>query len=274
MKKYLAGAVIGDVVGSRFEQNNYRKTDFELLIKNQSSFTDDTVCTVAIADWLLNDRKEDLSIVMKRWCLKYPNVGYGSAFRNWMYSKTSNPYNSYGNGSAMRVSPVAYAAKTIEEALFLAEESAKITHNHPEGIRGAKAIAYAIFMAKNKIEKRVFKKEMQKIFKYDLNCSLEKVRHAYEFDATCQKTVPESLILFFRSESFEDGLRNAIARGGDSDTIAAIVCSVSEAYYGLDGVEQLAKTINDCANTITKRNLNLNTATCNTKFLILFLDKL
>lgn len=233
----MFGAIIGDIIGSRFEFDNHRRKEFQLF--NRKCFaTDDSFMTLAVAKAFLEckgnheELEEKVIYWMRNIGCKYPNGGYGGMFSNWLYSETPKPYNSYGNGSAMRISPVAYVAKTIEEVKELSHKVTAITHNHPEGIKGAEAVAVAIFMAK-KGYKMWEIRDFIHVNYYSMDFTLNSIRNNYEFNETCQKTVPQALVAFFESKNFEDAIRNAISIGGDSDTIGAITGSVAEAYYGV-----------------------------------------
>lgn len=228
----MIGAIIGDIVGSRFEFNNYRGTDFELFHKD-CSFTDDTICTIAVADWLLNNDGRSLAEIMRQWCRRYPAPagGYGASFRHWVFSD-SGPYNSFGNGSAMRVSPVGWFGR-IGPMMFHAKMSAAITHNHPEGIKGAECIAYAIWHLKYTFTKNWVKGMAKTNYGYDLDFTCDQIRQTNTFNETCQVTVPQAIVCFLESTDFESAIRLAVSIGGDSDTIAAITGSLAEAYYGI-----------------------------------------
>lgn len=243
----MLGAIIGDIVGSIYEWNNIKTKDFNLFSK-KCFFTDDTVMTVAVADAIMNGGKsEDYIESMKLWGKSYLNRGYGGAFYKWLISNSSEPYNSWGNGSAMRVSPCGWVAKLdipIEEGLKqtedLAKASAEVTHNHPEGIKGAQAAAAAIFYmrhgkSKNAVKeyKEILKDYIQNKYKYELQYTLDEIRPTYTFNESCQGTVPQAIISFLESNDFEDAIRNAISLGGDSDTLAAITGSIAEAAYGI-----------------------------------------
>ena len=243
----MLGAIIGDIVGSIYEFDNIKTKNFNLFT-NEMFFTDDTVMTIAIADAIINGAKpENFILSMKKWGCNYIEKSYGASFINWLTSETSEPYNSWGNGSAMRVSPCGWIAKLnipFEEGLKLTEDlakkSAEVTHNHPEGIKGAQATASSIFFmrhgkSKNAIEeyKNKLKDYIQNKYKYDLNFTLNEIRPSYAFNESCQKTVPQAIVSFLESENFEDAIRNAISIGGDSDTIAAITGSIAEAAYGI-----------------------------------------
>lgn len=233
----MLGAIIGDVVGSVYEWHNI-KTKYFTLFKDRCFFTDDTVMTIATTSALIKTPEyasdEEIKRIfireMKYYGRKYPNSGYGGMFGRWIFSDDSTPYNSFGNGSAMRVSPCAFCAKTLNEALRLAKLNAEITHSHPDGIRGAQATAAAIFLARAGRNKREIKNYIENNF-YTLDKTLDEIRPNYTFDETCIGTVPPALTAFFESESFEDAIRNAISLGGDSDTLAAITGSVAWAYY-------------------------------------------
>ncbi|MBF0752015.1 MULTISPECIES: ADP-ribosylglycohydrolase family protein [Pasteurellaceae] len=228
----MLGAIVGDVVGSRFECNNYRATDFKLIVP-QCRFTDDTVCTIAVADWLNQGVKENLVEIMRYWGLRYYNAGYGGMFYRWLNPAIEpEPYNSWGNGSAMRVSPVGWAFDTLEETLEYAKRSAEITHNHPEGIKGAQATATAIFLARTTKDKTKIKAYIEETFGYNLSQTCDEIRPEYKFDVSCQGSVPQAIVAFLESENFEHAIRLAVSLGGDSDTIAAITGSISEAFYG------------------------------------------
>ena len=233
----MLGAIIGDIVGSRFEWNNNKSKQFDLLTY-KCSVTDDSIMTLAIAKALLesksdySDLSENAVKYMQNIGQHYPNCGYGGHFREWIYSDNPKPYNSYGNGAAMRVSACGFVANTLEEVKQLSKAVTEVTHNHPEGIKGAEATAVAIFLArsgKNLLEIRDY---ITKNY-YPLNFSLDEIRDNYEFNESCQGTVPQALEAFFESKNFEDAIRNAISIGGDSDTLAAITGGIAGAYYGI-----------------------------------------
>lgn len=228
----MLGAIIGDIVGSRFEFNNTHKTDFELFHKD-CSYTDDTICTVAIADAILRGCSYQESLL--RWCRSYPNPmgGYGGRFAQWVNSSNPQPYNSYGNGSAMRVSPVAWAFDNLDDVLAEAEKTALPTHNHPEGIKGAKAVAHAIYLLRNGGDSFAANADLIAIHnKYYPSVSIPSLPKG-KFDETCMVTVPLALYITYMATSFEEAIRKAVAWGGDSDTIAAIVGSIAEARWGV-----------------------------------------
>jgi len=224
----MIGAIAGDIIGSAYVCNPMKHTRFDLF-SSASRSTDDTVLTVAIADSIMNNK--DCTATVKAYGRKYPNAGYGAMFRNWLLSNSSEPYNSFGNGSAMRVSPVGFAFDTIEEVLDEAKKSAEITHNHPEGIKGAQATAAAIFLAKQGVKKTNIKSYIEDNFDYDLSQSLDEIRSDYVFNATCQGTVPQAIIAFLESVDYEDAVRKAVSLGGDSDTLACITGGIAQAYY-------------------------------------------
>jgi ADP-ribosylglycohydrolase len=225
----LLGALAGDVIGSVYEFNPVKHTHFQLFSPS-CRITDDSVLTLAVADAILSGRGYGKCI--HQYAQMYPNCGYGGFFRRWMYSDDPRPYNSFGNGSAMRVSPVGWAFNRVEDVLREAEASAAVTHNHPEGIKGAQAVALAIFRARTGMSKDDLRKEINARFGYDLSASLNDIRPSYQFDETCQGTIPPAIIAFLESDDFEDAIRKSISLGGDADTLAAITGSIAEAYYG------------------------------------------
>jgi len=229
----MLGAIIGDIVGSVYEWNNIKVKDFPFL-NDKGFFTDDSVMTIAVADALLKGGSPDDFIdSMKVIGRQYPDSGYGGSFHGWIFSDDRNPYNSYGNGSAMRVAACAWYANSLEEAEILAKKSAEVTHNHKEGIKGAQATAAAIFLSRTGEAKEEIKTYLENKYGYDLGRTLDEIRPVYKFNETCQETVPEAIIAFLESKGFEDAIRNAISIGGDSDTIAAITGSIAEAVYGI-----------------------------------------
>lgn len=236
----MYGAIIGDIVGSRFEHSGSKQIDFQWLTSN-CRFTDDTVMTVAIAEALLNvdsnASNDEIKLAciesMHKWGNKYPNAGYGGHFLGWILNKDYEPYNSWGNGSAMRVSSVGWLYNTIERTREVARLTAWVTHNHPEGIKGAEAIASAIFLARNGSTKDDIKKYIENEFNYDLDKSINNIRPSYRFDVSCQGSVPESIIAFLEGESYRDAVRLAVSLGGDTDTQGAMAGSIAEAYYGI-----------------------------------------
>lgn len=233
----MLGAIIGDIVGSKYEWNNHRSKEFTLL-DYKCFFTDDSVMTLAVAKALL-DCNSDFSNLSEKTveCMQsigrhYPNSGYGGSFYNWMFSNNPKPYNSFGNGSAMRVSACGWVANSIDEAILLSKKVTEVTHNHPEGIKGAEATAVAIYLARTGSNILEIRDYINKHY-YSMNFRLDEIRDSYEFNETCQDTVPQAIEAFLESTSFEDAIRNAISIGGDSDTLAAITGSIAEAYYGI-----------------------------------------
>lgn len=237
----MIGAIIGDIIGSQFEFINY--TSKNMMFKDYKFYmftekckpTDDSTLTIAVLDCLIN--KKPYPETFKDYAKKYPNAGYGSSFIQWVDREGYEPYESYGNGSAMRVSPVAYFFDTVEDVLAEAQKSAMPTHNHPEGIKGAQAIALAVYYARKGESKDFIKNQIIERFGYNLNRTLDDIRPTYEFSATCQLTVPEAIIAFLESENFEDCIRKAISIGGDSDTIACMAGAIAEAYYGIENID-------------------------------------
>ena len=224
----LIGAVAGDIIGSTYEWDNVKTTDFKLF-RRKSRFTDDTVLTMAVAKSILDN--EDFGANIQKFARKYPHRGYGSFFRKWIHSENPQPYGSYGNGGAMRVSPVGFAFNDIDKVLKKAKESAEPTHNHPEGIKGAQAIASAIFWARKGKDKNYIRTFVENTFGYDLNFTIESLRPTYQFSATAPDTVPHAIVAFLDSTDFENAIRLAISLGGDSDTIAAMTGSIAAAFY-------------------------------------------
>lgn len=237
----MIGAILGDIVGSIYEFDNIKTKEFELFDK-ECLFTDDSVMTVSIAEALMQyesidennieEFKENLITVMHEIGIKYPDCGYGGHFLMWILRKKRKPYYSFGNGSAMRVSSVGWYAKSIEEAELIAKATAEVSHNHPEGIKGAVATAGSVFLARTGATMDKIKKYISNY--YTIDFTIDEIRPVYDFDVTCQGTVPQAMQAFFESTSFEDSIRNAISIGGDSDTLAAITGAVAEAYYGID----------------------------------------
>jgi len=224
----MIAAIAGDIIGSVHERASLKRTTFTLFKRN-SSFTDDTVLTAAVADSLLGGVGYEESI--RTWARRYPRRGYGGMFRKWMKKDDAPPYNSFGNGSAMRVSPVGFAFHRRQQVLDAAAESAAVTHNHPEGIKGAQAVALAIFLARKGSDKATIRSEIQRCFRYDLKRSVDQIRPRYRFDVTCQGSVPEAIIAFLDSDDVESALRLAISLGGDADTQACIAGGIAQAFY-------------------------------------------
>lgn len=234
----LFGAIIGDIVGSKYEFNNIRTKNFEFFDKDMF-YTDDTVMSIAIYQALKKTYKDDYNKLsyevtkqMQLYGRIYQHCSYGYRFARWIDSNNPRPYNSFGNGSAMRISAVAYFAKSLDEVKELSKKVSEVTHNHPEGIKGAEATAVAIYMALNKYNKDEIKKYIEENY-YSMNFDYEKLKKNYSFNETCQDTVPQALYCFFKSENFEDAIRTGISIGGDSDTLCAITGAISEAYYGI-----------------------------------------
>jgi len=226
--KTIIGAIAGDVIGSVYEWNNVKTTEFALFTA-KSDFTDDTVLTVAVADCILNQK--DFSETIWEYGRKYRRRGYGGNFRKWLKSYNPKPYGSYGNGSAMRVSAAGFAYDNLEEVLEVAKQSAEVTHNHPEGIKGAQATASAIFLARQGKSKQEIKDYITQAFDYNLDFTLDEIRPTYKFDVTCQGSVPQAIVAFLESSDFENAIRLAISIGGDSDTIACITGGIASAFY-------------------------------------------
>lgn len=233
----MIGAIIGDIVGSRFEWNNHRSKAFELFTPKCFA-TDDSIMTLAIGKALMRSKPDwsDLGAQAVR-CMQelgqpYPDCGYGGRFMTWMYSSDPQPYGSFGNGPAMRVSACGFMARSLDEAKALSRAVTEVTHNHPEGIKGAEATAIAIHMACSGCSMAEIRQAIDREY-YPMSFSLDEIRDSYQFNETCQNTVPQALMAFFESTGFEDAIRNAISIGGDSDTLAAITGGVAEAFYGV-----------------------------------------
>lgn len=233
----IIGSVIGDVIGSVYEWNNVKTTEFALFTA-KSDFTDDTVLTIAVADCILN--KKDFAKTIWKYGRKYRRRGYGGNFRKWLHEYNLKPYGSFGNGSAMRASAVGFAFNDIETVMEVAKQSAEVTHNHPEGIKGAQATASAIFLARKGKSKQEIKDYISQTFNYKLDFTLDEIRPTYKFDVTCQGSVPQAIVAFLESSDFENAIRLAISIGGDSDTIACITGGIASAYY-----KQIPKKIMD-----------------------------
>ncbi len=224
----MLGAIAGDIIGSVYEGNNIKTTDFPLFSEG-CHFTDDTVLSVAIADCVLNNH--NYKNKLKEYYSYYPYAGYGFSFHFWARSNSARPYNSWGNGSAMRVSPVGFAYDTLEDVLIQAKKSAEVTHNHIEGIKGAQATASAIFFSRNRVSKAEIKQFIEKTFNYRLDEPIDEIRRYYTFDVSCQGSVPQAITAFLESNDYEDAIRKAISIGGDSDTIACITGGIAQAFY-------------------------------------------
>ncbi len=227
---------MGDIVGSYYEVHRVKTKDFAFF-RQESRFTDDTVLTVAVAEHLLTGR--DIVELFHNYVLAYPLAGYGTSFFKWAMERSRTPYRSYGNGAAMRISPVGFAYTDLEKAFGKAEEVTTVTHNHPEAIKGAKAVVSAIILSKEGRSKEEIKGFIEREFGYNLSRSLDQIRPGYRFDLSCQGTVPEAIICFLESVDFVDAIRNAVSLGGDADTMACIAGGIAHAYYG--GVPEFLK---------------------------------
>ncbi len=233
----MIGAIIGDIVGSRFEWDNYRAKDFDFM-PDECFFTDDSVMTIAVGEAIRSVQgdyshlSEAAVKTMQEIGRPYPHCGYGCSFYSWIYSENPEPYNSFGNGAAMRVSACAEAAATLEEAKQLSRLVTEVSHNHPEGLKGAEATVAAAFMAKEGASLADIRRMVEENY-YQLDFTLDEIRDTYEFNETCQDTVPQAIEAFLESTDFEDAIRNAISVGGDSDTLAAITGTMAEAFYGV-----------------------------------------
>jgi ADP-ribosylglycohydrolase len=222
----MIGAIAGDMIGSPYESCPIKTTDFDLIV---SAFTDDTVLTIATGYSIL--KSADIAASLKKFAQKYHALPYGGTFRRWIWSWDNQPYNSFGNGSAMRVSPVGFAYNSVDEVLLQAKRTAEVTHNHPEGIKGAQATALAIYMARTGQNKDAIRKEITERFSYDLNRTVDEIQPGYRFDVTCQGSVPESIVAFLDSSRWEDAVRKSISLGGDADTMACISGGIAQAFY-------------------------------------------
>ena len=227
------GAIIGDIVGSVYEWNRIKTKDFEFF-SARGHYTDDSVCTAAVADILVNDLPA--APTLQEWCRRHPGMSYGIMFGGWIHRQSPEPYGSYGNGAAMRVSPAAFLnAGDLDAALAASDRVTEVTHNHPEGMKGARATVHAIWLALNGEDPEAIRAAVEAAYGYDLSRSVDEIRPGYSFNEICQETVPESLTCALESASFEDAIRNAVSLGGDSDTVAAIAGPVAEALHGIPG---------------------------------------
>lgn len=226
----MLGAIVGDIVGSIYEFDNQKSKDFPLF-QDWSQFTDDTVLTCATAQSILEGTNYADSY--RAIGLNYANAGYGAQFIHWLMDDSMGPYGSFGNGAAMRVSPIAWAFDTEEEVLAAARASAEASHNHPEGIKGAQATALAVFLARKNFTKHIIRMEISERFEYNLSIPLDEIRRTYEYNESCQETVPQAIRCYLEANDFEDAIRNAVSLGGDSDTLAAIAGSIAEAAFGI-----------------------------------------
>ncbi|HBN85772.1 MAG TPA: ADP-ribosylglycohydrolase, partial [Clostridiales bacterium] len=240
----MLGAIIGDIVGSRFEFNNFRSKDFALFTEKNEA-TDDSIMTLAVADAIIKTDKretkaEEFYVFLEKAVVSsmqdigrmYPFCGFGGMFSQWVFSSNPKPYNSFGNGAAMRISPVGFIAKSEEEAIRMSKVVTVVTHNHKEGIKGAEATVVAIYMARQGCSKEQIRERINREY-YGLDFTMDEIRHSYQFNETCQETVPQAIQAFLESTSFEDAIRTAISVGGDSDTLAAITGGIAQAYYGI-----------------------------------------
>lgn len=240
----MIGAMIGDIVGSTFEFQNIKTKEFP-LVPPGSNYTDDSLMTIAVASALMRssdpgaDFKADVVITMRRIASKYPCAmgGYGGRFRHWLVTPDPKPYGSFGNGAAMRVSPCGEIATSMDMALELAKQSAEVTHNHPEGIKGAQAVAAAVYLARSGESKAGIRRYIEQNF-YRLDKTVDEIRPGYRFDVTCQGTVPQAITAFLESESFEDAVRTAVSLGGDSDTLTDITCAIAWPFYAREGIDE------------------------------------
>ena len=222
----MIGAIAGDMIGSPYESCPIKTVAFPMAV---AGFTDDTVMSIAVAHAILTDT--DFGSSIKCFAQQYPNLPYGGSFWHWIWDPNSIPYYSYGYGSAMRVSAVGFAFESIEEVMVQAKRSAEVSHNHPEGIKGAQATALAVFLARKGEDKATIRKQIETRFSYPLDCCVEEIRADYCFDVTCQGSVPESIIAFLDAEDYETAVKNAISLGGDADTMACIAGGIAQAYY-------------------------------------------
>ena len=225
----MLGAIAGDVIGSAWEAGGFKHYDFQLFTE-YSKFTDDTVMSIAVAAALLDGGSFEEQMLY--WGRRYPLAGYGRTFSEWLRDPTIGAYNSWGNGSAMRVGPIGFAGRTEAWVLEQATLAAEVTHNHPEGIKGARAIALAVFLARHGHSRETLRAEVRTLCDYDLDRTVDEIRPDYTFDASCQRSVPESIICFLDSEDFEGAIRNAVSLGGDTDTMACMSGAIAEAFYG------------------------------------------
>ena len=229
----MLGALVGDIIGSPYEFYNTKSMDFELFTK-WTKFTDDSVMTLAVAKWLMEDGEHSprhLIRCMQELGRRYPRAGYGGNFSCWLRQENPQPYNSWGNGAGMRVSPVGLYAKTLDEALELARITASVSHNHPEGIKGAQAIAASVYLCKEGQSKQKIKEYVEQTFGYNLSRTVDEIRPNYAFDVSCQGSVPEAIIAFLEGNSFEEVIRLAISIGGDSDTIGCMAGAIAACRY-------------------------------------------
>ena len=256
----MLGALVGDIIGSVYEFHNTKSMDFELF-PSGSIFTDDSVMTLAVAKWLTEDEAHTLHYLI--YCMqelgqRYSAAGYGGRFMKWLFMDNPQPYNSWGNGAGMRVSPVGLYAKTLDEALALAAITASVSHNHPEGVKGAQAIATSVFLCKEGKSKQEIKEYVEQTFGYDLNRTIAEIRPIYWFDVSCQGSVPEAIIAFLEGNSFEEVIRLAVSLGGDSDTIACMAGAIAACMYPIPDeiVERCDSLLTDDLREIKDRFLD------------------
>ena len=267
----MLGAILGDIIGSRFEFDRGGKTKDFKLFTDESCFIDDTVMTIAVGEALLNseklnedDFKENLISSMKKWGRKYPNAGYGARFYWWLKEENPKPYGSYGNGSAMRVSSVGWLYPTLEKTLEVARWTAEVSHNHIEGIKGAECTAAVIYLSRIGKNKEEIKDYVLKHYDYSLSESLDELRNRHKHVETCMDSLPKALVSFFEGNSYEDVIRNAVSLGGDTDTLAAIAGAMAESYYGIpeelqkDGLKRIPNDFIEVINKFNKAKINKN----------------
>jgi ADP-ribosylglycohydrolase len=248
----MLGAIIGDIVGSIYEHDNIKTKDFPLFAEG-ATFTDDTVCTVAIADGLLSGG--DFADHLRTWVRRYPHAGYGGMFLRWAFADDRGPYGSWGNGSAMRVSPIAHAIAEVEAAMLLAERSAIVTHDHPEAVSGAQAVTMTIRLALQGRDRDEIRQTIEQRFEYDLSETVDRIRPWYAFDVSCRGTVPPAIICALEATDFEDAIRNAVSIGGDTDTLACITGGIAEALFGVPewiAEEALARLDDDLRDVVER----------------------
>ncbi|WP_072031629.1 ADP-ribosylglycohydrolase family protein [Anaerovibrio sp. RM50] len=258
----MYGAILGDMIGAPYEFDRGNKTKDFPLFCDKSNFTDDTVMTVAVAEVLLDyvydefdsdeELKQALIASMQNWGSDYPNAGYGAMFSRWLEADNPQPYNSFGNGSAMRVLAAGWLATSLEEAMKLARLTAEVTHNHPEGIKGAQAVAGSIYLALDGKDKVEIKSFVTDVIGYDLSRTCDEIRPNYHHDETCQRSVPEAITAFLEGEDFEDVIRTTISLGGDTDTLACIAGSIAEAYYGIPD-----ELVAECRNNLPEEMITI-----------------
>lgn len=255
----MYGAILGDMIGSPYEFDRGSKTKNFPLFSAETQFTDDTVMTIAIAEAIMashgkSDKDVEKSAIasMQKWGEKYPNENYGCMFSQWLFTTNPQPYNSFGNGAAMRVSPVGWLYDTLESTRHYAKVVTGVTHNHPEGIKGAEATATAIYLARTGESKRFIREYIEDVFEYDLSRTCDEIRPYYHHVESCQETVPEAIIAFLESDDFEDAIRTAVSLGGDADTLTCITGSIAEAFYGVP-----SELANECRSRLPREMLGV-----------------